>query len=222
MTHSSSKALACRSTHSLVIVLALVSIMLVAAGCAQTPEPRSTSTPASTSSTTTLPSPATEHAQVSETMTATAIVVSVDSSTRMIALRGTDGSTFVVHAGPEVRNFAQIAAGDSVHVKYTASLAVSLKKPGDPIVPASATVAAGRAAPGQTPGASVAGRVTATVRIESVDPANDIVVFTGPSGELRAIRVQRDEGRQFIRGLEPGDRVEITYTEAAAIAVEKR
>lgn len=47
----------------------------------------------------------------------------MDPSTRLITLRDEQGSTSTLHAGPEVRNFAQIEAGDSVNLRYVESLA---------------------------------------------------------------------------------------------------
>lgn len=190
-----------RHLHELCAALALCA--LLAAGCAM------------------FEKKAPESAQVSQELRATARVVAVDAKTRVIALSDDQGSTWTVHAGPEVRNFDRIAAGDTVVVRYLESLAVSLAKPGDVAAP-SATIVAGRAKPGAMPGAAIGGQVTSTVRIELVDTGKNIVVFTPPGGGLRAVRVRREEGQKFIKGLKPGDQVTITYTEAMALSVEKQ
>jgi len=164
-----------------------------------------------------------ESAEVSQELSASASVVAVDPKTRLITLRDAQGGgTWTVHAGPAVRNFDQIRAGDSVNVRYLESLAVELAKPGAAIAPPSAEVVAERAAPGERPGAAFGGQITTTVKIESVDTKTNIVVFTPPGGGLRAIRVRRPEGKRFIAGLKPGDEVQITYTEAMAVGVEER
>ncbi len=168
------------------------------------------------------PTPAPGSAHVSQELKAEATVLSLDRSARLIGLRGKDGRALVVQAGPEVRNFAQIEVGDTVTVRYLESLAVSLMKPGESATPASAALAAGRAEPGKKPAAAVGAQVTVTVRIESVDTKKNLVVFTPPDGGLRAVHVQRPEGQRFIQGLKPGDQVEITYTEALAVSVEKQ
>jgi hypothetical protein len=64
------------------------------------------------------------------------------------------------------------------------------------------------------------GDVTVTVVIDEVDTENNIVVFTGPRGFTRVVAVQTPQGQQFIRQLKPGDKVDLTYTEAIAINVE--
>ena len=159
--------------------------------------------------------------EISEEVSATASVVAGDAATRMITLRDTSG-TWSVHAGPEVRNFAQIAPGDSVTVRYRDSLAVALAAPGSAPAAPTSTVVVGTAAPGTRPAAAMGEQITMTVRIESVDTQQNIVVFTPASGGLRAIRVRTPEGQRFIRGLNAGDSVDVTWTEAVAVAVTER
>ncbi len=179
---------------------------LFAAGCKNQPETAA---------------PRSDSAKVSDEATEKATVMSVDKPNRLVTLKDKDGKTFPVQCGPEVRNFDQIAPGLTVVVHYVKSLAVALVKPGEVAPPPSAALAAGRAEQGAKPAAMVAGQVTATVRIESVDPVNYVVTFTPPNGGLRAVTVQRPEGREFMKGLKAGDQVQITWTEAVAISVEK-
>src|SRR5262245_28722773 len=159
-------------------------------------------------------------AEVSRTVTEKATVTAVDKAGHLVTLKDKEGQTLTVQCGPEVRNFDQIAVGDAVVVRYLVSLAVALVKPGE-TPPAAATVAAGTAEKGAKPGAAVGGQITATVKIESVDLKKNFVVFTAPNGGLRAVHVERPEGVKFIQGLKPGDLVQITYTEALAVSVEK-
>jgi hypothetical protein len=196
-----------RSRTSLFLTCPSVLLAALAAGCASTSDGERS-----------LPAPA----EVVEEVSARATVVSVDRTTRHVGLRSEDGSTLIVQAGPEVRNFDRIDAGDTVLVRYRQALAVQLAPPGASAAPAAAAIAAGRAEPGEAPAAGIAGGITATVRIESVDPEADIVVFTGPTGALRALRVQRQEGRDFIADLRRGDLVEITYVEALAVSLEEQ
>jgi len=165
-----------------------------------------------------------EDAMVAQEITAKAKVISIDKDKRLVTLQDEKGKTATVWADPAlVRNFDQIAVGDNLVVRYHESLAASVTKPGATPAAPSVTLGAGRAEPGQKPAAGVAGQVVATVRIESVDLTNNIVTFTPPGGSgMRAVHVTRPEGKKFIQGLKPGDQVEITYTEAAAISIEKQ
>jgi hypothetical protein len=167
-------------------------------------------------------SKAPENASVANEVTKKAKVESVDKASRTVTLVGEDGKKVPVVCGPEVRNFDQIAVGDTVAVRYHESLAVSLVNPGEGS-PDSVALAAGRAAKGAQPGAAIGGQITQTVKIESVDLTNHVVVFTPKDGgEKVSLPVKRDEGKTFIAGLKPGDLVEITYTQAIAISVEKQ
>ncbi len=196
------------STRRLLLVLPMALVLLVApfTACAQ---PKAETTPP-------------DHAEIAKTATATAKVVSVDAASRVIVLRGEQGDTLRVVAGPEVRNFAQIAAGDTVRMDYQVSLAVALQKPGEESAAMSVEAAVGRARVGETPGAGVGAQVTVTVRIDSVDKERNIVVFTPPNGQKQVTDVVTPEGREFLRGLTVGDLVQITYTEALALRLEKQ
>jgi hypothetical protein len=159
--------------------------------------------------------------EITQELTAEATVKAVDQKLRLVTLEREDGRTITVLAGPEVRNLPQIAAGDKVKARYRESLLASLKKPGEPVKPAAVAAAVSRAEPGATPGGTLGQQVAVTVRIESVDTEKNRVLFTLPSGELRRIPVRQPEFQEYIKGLKPGDQVEITYTEALAISVEK-
>lgn len=164
--------------------------------------------------------PRMESAEVSDQATVQATVVSIDRPARLLTLQRADGTTFVVVAGPQVGNFAQVEVGDVLRVRYLASLAVRLLAAGE-TPQDGAMLAAGAAAPGQKPAGGVGVRADVTVRIESVDLQHDLVVFTPPDGMLRTVRVVRPEGKAFIQKLKPGDQVVITYTEALAVSIEE-
>ena len=65
----------------------------------------------------------------------------------------------------------------------------------------------------------VGATVSTTVVIESVDTSFDTVSFKRPDGFVRTIAVESPEGKKFIRTLKKGDKVDVSYTEALAIAV---
>ena len=57
-----------------------------------------------------------------------------------------------------------------------------------------------------------------TVLITAIDPKAPSVTFKGPAGNTRTVKVMHPEKLQ---GVNVGDTVEITYTEALAIKVEE-
>ena len=161
-----------------------------------------------------------KQAAITQEVSAEASVVAVDAITRAITLQSEDGAQFVIIAGPEVVNFNQIKAGSTVTARYVETLSVRLLEPDEAAVEPTVGIVAGAAEEGEMPGVAIASGVVMTVTVESVDKAEHLVVFTGPSGDIHAIRAQREEGKAFVAGLKKGDKVEISYGEALGLGVE--
>jgi uncharacterized surface protein with fasciclin (FAS1) repeats len=158
---------------------------------------------------------------VGRTIGAVAVVEAIDPPRRLLTLRGEDGEVVTVRVGEDVRNLERIRVGDRVVARYREAVAVGIKPPDrPPVVPAEVTTATARAPVGDMPASLVAGNVTATVQVERVDPATGTVWFRGPSGVLRVRTVEDPELRRFVGTLEPGDEVDVSYTEAVAVSVE--
>lgn len=173
-----------------------VAVAAVAAGCAQTPAPL----------------------EMTETQKAVATVEAIDPASRLVTLKGTDGRSLVVKAGPEVRNLPQVRVGDRVVVSYQEALLAEVVKPGTGSVGASTLET--RAAPGERPAAGMVDEVRLPVKIYAVDTFQNVVEVTGPRGYNRRIKVTDPRARDFIRSLKPGDEVQVTFREAFAVSVE--
>jgi hypothetical protein len=90
-------------------------------------------------------------AVVEDYVAAVAVLESVDQRSRDVLLRGPAGRLLTVKAGPEVRNLAQVRAGDRVRIAYQQAVAVQLSPPGGALPPAERDTAAVRAARGARP-----------------------------------------------------------------------
>ena len=161
------------------------------------------------------PAPAPKGEAIVGSVQVTATVAKIDQTTRQVTLKASDGRDVTFVAGPDVKNLAQVKAGDQVVATYTEALAYEVKKGGSAGL--SATVAGGTAKPGDTPAAAIGKQVKLTVTIAAIDPKVPSVTFKGPEGNTRTIKVQRPERLQ---GVSVGDTVEITYTEALALKLE--
>jgi translation initiation factor IF-1 len=157
-------------------------------------------------------------AVASRTERVTAIVESVDPGARTVLLRREDGSFVSMKLGPEVRNFAQIKAGDRVVVEHTEAVAAAMAKPGQP--PVVAAEADTRRPVGARPGAATADVLRVRVTIDQVFSGGQMVSFTGPAGNKRTIAVRNPDMQAFVRGLRTGDQVEVTFVDVVAIRVE--
>jgi hypothetical protein len=146
-------------------------------------------------------------------------VEAVDPQARLIALRDGTGAVTTVYAGPEVRNFDQIKAGDEVVVSYKVALAAAVTTAEEAVQGNNAALDVERAEPGERPHAGMAASITATVRIDSVDKDFNTVTFHGDDGFVRTVSVEDEKAREFIRGLRQGDLVTVKYSEAVAVDV---
>jgi hypothetical protein len=158
--------------------------------------------------------PATDETLIS----ATATVLSVDQATRQLSLRdNADGTTFSVTAGPEVRNLAQVSAGDTVQLDYYQATTLSMASPSDTGEPTAAVVAA-RAPEGAQPGAAAVATRSLVVTVVSYDPNSGLATFKTPDGFTRRAVVPPDL-RSFAAGQGAGSRVLVTMTDAVAVTV---
>ena len=152
--------------------------------------------------------------------TATATVEAINQETRQVTLRDdVDGTVFSVTAGPEVRNLAQVAAGDRVQIDYYQSLAVNMADPADTGEPAAAAVAV-RAPDGAEPGALAATSTSLVVTLISYDRSSGLATFRTPDGLTRRTVVPPNL-RTFAESRSPGARVLVTMTEALAVSVSE-
>ena len=194
-----------KSVHAIPVLAAL----LVLGGC-ESSKPKPAPAP-----------PRVERAQISEQLVATVEVVAIENPARIITLRREDGLQFRVKCGSEVRNYDQIAVGDRLRIRYQETLTASLRPAGEPAEPPQGVLAAGRAEPGSTPGAGVGLAMSVRVKIASIDLERGIVVFSLASGKVVAHRIATPQGREFVSGLHLGDTVELEYTQALALSIEK-
>jgi hypothetical protein len=146
-----------------------------------------------------------------------ATVQAIDKAKRLVTLKGPEGHTFVVQAGPEVRNFDQIKVGDQVVARYVEALTLELKKGGaGGIRERVEREDAVAAKPGERPGVAAGRQVTAIADVVGVDAARQTVRLRGVE---RTIDLKVRDPKQFAL-VKVGDQVEVTFTEAVALAVE--
>jgi len=155
-------------------------------------------------------------ATIAETVKVTAKVTAIDKATRTVELKGPKGKTVSVVAGEEVRNFDQIKVGDMVAIQYVEALTLELQKSGAAKAPTEQTAAV-RAKPGEKPAGAVGRQVTLTAEVVNVDEKKKLISLKGPKGRVVDLKVNNPDQFKVVK---KGDKVDVTYTEALAIAVE--
>lgn len=145
-----------------------------------------------------------QKATVAKVARITAKIESLDRAARTVTLRGSKGAmTFA--AGPEVRGFDQVRAGDLVVVRYFEPVLIEIRKGG--------AAARERIEPGAE---GAPRRVTIAAEVVGKDAAKRTVTLRGAK---QAVEL-RVAGGGELKAIQAGDRVEATYTEATAIAIE--
>lgn len=156
--------------------------------------------------------PQTQRSRLTRT---SATIENVDKASRMINLKGADGQSFSVQAGPNV-DVNSLKAGEQVGITYYQEMAVSLENAPSGAQGAQTMTQRRTQANGVT---SMQTTVTATV--VSVNTSNNSVVLRGPHG-LHTVQVQDPELQSRLHNIKPGQTVRMTYTEALATSIERR
>jgi hypothetical protein len=152
---------------------------------------------------------------MAETVNITATVEAIDKAKRLLTLKGPEGNSVVVQAGPAVKNFDQIKVGDKVAAQYIEALTLTLKPGGGAMREKIEREDAVAAKPGEKPGAAVGRQVTVIADVIAVDAKKQSIRVKGPQ---RTIDLKVRDPNQF-KLIKVGDQIEATFTEALAIAV---
>jgi Cu/Ag efflux protein CusF len=148
-------------------------------------------------------------------VTATMTIRAIDQATRSITLRAENGDEDTFTVGPEVTRFDQLKVGDTIRATYYESLVFQLRKPGVPSAPASTTVAGGRIV--EVPGGAVGKQETTTVTVKAVDMNVPSITVVTADGRTMTRKIG---DRKNLEGVSPGDRIDITYTQALIVNAE--
>ncbi len=153
---------------------------------------------------------------VAETVKVTATITAIDKATRAVTLKGPQGKEVSLIAGEQVKNFAQLKVGDQVNIEYVEALTLELKKGSTAPVARTEQAAVAGAKPGESPAGAGGRQVKITAEVVALDAKTQVVTLRGPK---RTVDLKVRDPEQF-KLIAKGDRVEATYTEAMAVAVE--
>jgi hypothetical protein len=151
-----------------------------------------------------------------EMVKVTATIQQIDRTARRVAFRNADGTEDTVFAGPEVRRFDELKVGDKVTMTYYESTVYQLRKGGT----SKLSSEAGSIIPGgrKLPGGTIARQTIQTVTVKAVDPAVPSITVTTSDGRTVTRKVDK---KSYLTGVQPGDTIDITYTEAVLVSVDR-
>jgi hypothetical protein len=148
-----------------------------------------------------------------------ATVESVDLEQRIITLKGAEGNTVALKVSEEVKNLKKIKKGNKVVVKYYETVAwnilgkkAKVKKVKTVTETETVTEVGGKPAMAEMKELHLIATVTAK------DKTVPSVTLKGPEGYTKTFKVRNPERLDLVK---IGDEVDLTYTEALAVSVEK-
>jgi hypothetical protein len=160
----------------------------------------------------------------SESVSGTATIQAIDSTTRAITLRDESGVEDTYVAGPEVKRFGELKVGDTVKMTYTESVVLQVRKAGGAATgtagdkAAASTNAAVTRGTGAMPSVTAAVQDKMTVTVKSIDASVPSITVTTPDGRTVTRKV---EDKKNLEGVSAGDQIDITYTRALLTAAER-
>src|SRR5580765_1418533 len=148
-------------------------------------------------------------------VTATATITAIDPATRSITLRTEKGDEDTFTVGPDVTRFDQLKVGDRIRATYYEAVVFQLRKPGTASSTSGAAVGAGRLT--AVPGGAIGAQQTMTVTVKAVDVKVPSITVTTPDGRTLMRKIGDAKN---LEGVNPGDRIDITYTQALVVNAE--
>jgi ribosomal protein S17 len=181
--------------------------------------------PAAAQGTGTAPAPAVKPAspeitkpkgQEAAVVTLRGTVEAIDKEKQTVTIKGPKRTLTIRVQDP--KKLDAIKVGDPVIGKYYEALAFEVKKPGTATPGVTSQQAVGTSAPGTTPAGAVGEQIMVTATIVGIDKKAQTVTIKGPDGTTETVKARNPKNLDAVK---VGDLVEITYTRALAIALDK-
>jgi len=143
-------------------------------------------------------------------------VEAIDKDKQTVTLKGPKRTLTVKVRDPQ--KLDAIKVGDPVIGKYYESLMIAVKKEGEGTPGVTSEKATVGSKPGEVPAGAIGQQVTVTATIVAVDKKAQTVTIKGPEGNTVTVKARDPKNLEKVKA---GDHVEITYTEALAISLDK-
>jgi hypothetical protein len=145
-------------------------------------------------------------------------VEAVDQKARTVTIRGSGGGVVTLDVPPNAERFEQVVVGATVSGTFYEGVSIRVKPAGEAAVDQTLEPKAVATA-GDLPGATRTRQRVTTVTITGWDPKNRVVSFNGPTGTAYTRMLLDSTDPKIIAALKPGDRVDLTRTEAVTLVM---
>jgi len=151
------------------------------------------------------------------TVTSRATIQAIDSTGRTVTLKDAKGNEDTYRVNPAVQRFNEFKVGDTVRTTYIESLVMQIRKAGEK-PGETATDAAVTRGEGALPAGTAGVQEKMTITVKSIDPEFPSITVTTPDNRTVTRRV---ENKKNLEGVQVGDLIDITYTRAVIMALER-
>ncbi len=153
----------------------------------------------------------------SEMRTETATVEAIDAASRTVTLRKPDGTVVTTVAGPEIKRFEEVKTGDKITARYYENMVIRVQRPGEPEVDSKVKGTTG--SDQVLPGGTKARQRIMPATITAIDMDKPSITFTG--GEKNWKYTSTVQDKSALAAVKVGDKVEIVWTEALLVSLER-
>jgi ribosomal protein S17 len=143
-------------------------------------------------------------------------VEAIDKDKQTVTIKGPKRTLTVRVQDP--KKLDAIKVGDPVIGKYYEAIAFEVKKPGSATPGVTTQQAVASSQPGATPAGVAGEQITITATVAAIDRKAHTVTIKGPEGNSETVKARDPKN---LDALNVGDLVEITYTRALAVALDK-
>ncbi len=151
---------------------------------------------------------------VKDKVTVKATIEAIDSTNRIVTLKGPKGELTTFPVDESVVRFDELKVGDKVTAEYYESVAYEIEAPGADTPTGKAVAAA--PIEGSKPGGAAITMTVDKVTIEAIDLATPAVTVRTADGDVLSFRVRH---KQNLKNVKVGDVVVVTHTKALVISV---
>ena len=152
-----------------------------------------------------------------KSVSSTATIQAIDSTARTVTLKDQNGQEDTYTVGPAVERFSEFKVGDSVKTTYYESVVLQIRKAGG-TPGAASTSGAVTPGTGALPAGTMGLQDKMTVTVKSIDADAPSITVTTSDGRTVTRKV---EEKKNLEGVNPGDLVDITYTRAVLMSIER-
>jgi hypothetical protein len=149
-------------------------------------------------------------------ITATVTIQSIDKANRIITVKDESGAEDMMLVGPAMKRFEEVKVGDKVKISYQESLVFQVRKAGDPTMTAGDTAKLTPGA-GASPSGTLSRTQTTSVEVVAIDQKLPSITVKTVDGRTVTRKVDNPKN---LEGVKVGDKIDITYTQAAVLSVD--